>query len=79
MADAKTRQQRLRERRQQAGMKAALVWLSPAGQAAMAALGYALRSTKTRSAARFVLCTDAHGQVECYGLFELRCIEEEAR
>jgi hypothetical protein len=38
MADAKTRQQRLRQRRQQAGLKAVLVWLSPAGQAAMAAL-----------------------------------------
>jgi hypothetical protein len=38
MADAKTRKQRLRQRRQQAGLKAALVWLSPEGQAAMAAL-----------------------------------------
>src|SRR5919198_4692470 len=38
MADAKTRKQRLRQRRQQAGMKAALMWLSPEGQAAMAAL-----------------------------------------
>jgi hypothetical protein len=38
MADAKTRKQWLRERRQQAGMKAALVWLPPEGQAAMAAL-----------------------------------------
>jgi hypothetical protein len=38
MADAKARKRRLRERRQQAGMKAALVWLSPEGQAAMAAL-----------------------------------------
>jgi hypothetical protein len=38
MADAKTRKQRLRARRQHAGLKAHLVWLSPAGQAAMAAL-----------------------------------------
>jgi hypothetical protein len=35
MADAKIRKQRMRQR-QQAGMKAALVWLTPAGQAAMA-------------------------------------------
>jgi hypothetical protein len=72
MADAKTRKQRLRQRRQQAGLKAALVWLSPEGQAAMAALGYAIRSTKTRSAARFVVCTDSRGEVERYGLFELQ-------
>jgi hypothetical protein len=38
MADAKTRKRRLRARRQQAGLKAALVWLTPEGQAAMAAL-----------------------------------------
>jgi hypothetical protein len=38
MADAKTRKQRMRQRRQQAGLKAALVWLTPEGQAAMAAL-----------------------------------------
>src|SRR5919109_1560167 len=38
MADSKTRKQRLRQRRQQAGLKAALVWLSPEAQAAMAAL-----------------------------------------
>jgi hypothetical protein len=38
MADAKTRKQPLRQRRQQAGLKAALVWLAPAGQTAMAAL-----------------------------------------
>jgi hypothetical protein len=31
MADAKTRKQRLRQRRQQAGLKAALVWLTPEG------------------------------------------------
>ena len=38
MADAKTRKQRMRERRQQAGLKAELVWLTPEAQAAMAAL-----------------------------------------
>jgi hypothetical protein len=38
MADAKTRKRRLRQRRQQAGLKAALVWLTPDTQAAMAAL-----------------------------------------
>jgi hypothetical protein len=38
MADSKTRKRRLRERRQQAGLKAALVWLSLEAQAAMAAL-----------------------------------------
>jgi hypothetical protein len=157
MADAKTRKQRMRQRRQQAGMKAALVWLSPAGQTAMAALrqpgetvdtvvnralitppqvlangtspaphpaadhgakataalvallrvllpegerrylrdyglttlplaqlnavlaplGYVIVGTKTRSADRFVRCTDSRGEVERYGLFELRRVEEE--
>jgi hypothetical protein len=38
MANSKLRKQRLRQRRQQAGLKAALVWLTPEGQAAMAAL-----------------------------------------
>jgi hypothetical protein len=38
MAESKLRKRRLRERRQQAGLKAELVWLSPQGQAAMAAL-----------------------------------------
>jgi hypothetical protein len=38
MADSKTRKQRLRARRRHAGLKAHLVWLAPAGQAAMAAL-----------------------------------------
>jgi hypothetical protein len=156
MADSKTRKRRLRQRRQQAGLKAALVWLTPEGQAAMAALrqpgetidavvnralvtlqgvmangtspaphpdirrsdgagaalvallqvllpegkprylrdcgittlplaqlnaalaplGYVIRGTKTRSADRFVVCLDAHGEVERYGLFELRRIGE---
>jgi hypothetical protein len=38
MADAKTRKQRLRARRRDAGLKAALVWLTPEAQAALAAL-----------------------------------------
>jgi hypothetical protein len=38
MADAKTRKRRQRARRRDAGLKAALVWLTPEGQAAMAAL-----------------------------------------
>jgi hypothetical protein len=38
MDDSTRRKRRFRERRQQAGMKAALVWLSPEGQAAMTAL-----------------------------------------
>jgi hypothetical protein len=38
MADAKTRKRRLRARRQHAGLKAHLVWLTPEGLAAMAAL-----------------------------------------
>jgi hypothetical protein len=153
VADSRIRKQRLRARRQQAGMKAELVWLSPAGRAAMAALrqpgetvdaffnrvlvtlqqvmangtspdtrtsegacaalvallrvllpegkprylrdcgittlplaqlnavlaplGYVLVGTKTRSVERFVRCMDAHGQVERYGLFELRQVEAE--
>jgi hypothetical protein len=36
--DSTLRKRRLRERRRQAGLKAALVWLTPAGRAAMAAL-----------------------------------------
>jgi hypothetical protein len=39
MDDSTRRQRRFRERRQQAGLKAALVWLSRDGQAAMAAAG----------------------------------------
>ena len=155
MADAKTRKRRLRARRRQAGLKAALVWLTPEAQAALATLrqpgetldgvinralvtlppglatgtsptpedgaqaraalvalltllfpagqpvyprtrygwrtfplaainrllapaGYVLQATKTRAAARFILCTDAQGGVERYGLFELRRVEEEA-
>lgn len=164
MADAKTRKQRMRQRRQQAGLKAVLVWLSPeaqlaitllrnagaesldafvsralvswsemllirggrapvtrdgtppeaeAGGQATAALvglltvlfppgrpiyprtrygwqmfplaeinrllaleGWVIRATKTRTPARAILCTDAYGGVERYGLFELRRVEE---
>jgi hypothetical protein len=38
---------------------------------------HVLRGTKTRSADRFVLGTDAHGQVEPYGLFGLQRLSEE--
>jgi hypothetical protein len=38
MADSKTRKQRLRQRRQQAGLKAVVVWLSPDAQMAMTLL-----------------------------------------
>ena len=44
----------------------------------LAPAGYVLHATKTRAAERFILCTDAHGGVERYGLFELRRVEEEA-
>jgi hypothetical protein len=39
-------------------------------------LGYVIRGSKTRSAERFVRCTDTHGGVERYGLFELKRLEE---
>jgi hypothetical protein len=39
-------------------------------------LGYVLVGTKTRAAERFVLCSDAYGQVERYGLFALQRVEE---
>jgi len=45
--------------------------------AVLAPLGYVLVGTKTRAPDRFVLCTDTHGQVERYGLFELRRTEKE--
>jgi hypothetical protein len=44
--------------------------------AVLAPMGYVIQASKTRAAERFVLCTDAHGQVERYGLFELRRLEE---
>jgi hypothetical protein len=40
-------------------------------------LGYVIVATKTRSPERFVVCLDAHGEVERYGLFELRRVGEE--
>src|SRR5919108_4235965 len=40
--------------------------------AVLAPLGYVLVGTKTRSARRFVVCTDSRGEVERYGLFELQ-------
>jgi hypothetical protein len=46
--------------------------------AVLAPLGYVLVGTKTRSVERFVRCTDSHGQVERYGLFALRRIEEDS-
>jgi hypothetical protein len=45
--------------------------------AVLAPLGYVIRGTKTRAADRFVLCSDARGEIERYGLFELRRLEEE--
>ena len=44
--------------------------------AVLAPLGYVLVGTKTRSADRFVLCTDTDNQLERYGLFELRRTEK---
>jgi hypothetical protein len=45
--------------------------------AVLAPLGYVIVGHKTRSAERFVVCTDSRGEVERYGLFELRRIEKE--
>ncbi len=45
--------------------------------AVLGPLGYVIRGTKTRAAERFVLCLDTHGEIERYGLFELRRLEEE--
>lgn len=39
-------------------------------------LGEVLVGTKTWSAERFVWCTEAHGEIERYGLFELRRVAE---
>jgi hypothetical protein len=46
--------------------------------AVLAPLGYVIRGSKTRSAACFVVCTDSRGEVERYGLFQLRNLAEEA-
>jgi hypothetical protein len=43
--------------------------------AVLAPLGYVIVGTKTRSAERFVVCSDAHGGIEPFGLFELRRVE----
>lgn len=40
--------------------------------ARLAPLGYVIDAKKVRDAERFVACTDAYGQVEPFGLFELR-------
>jgi hypothetical protein len=45
--------------------------------AVLAPLGYVIHGTQTRAAARFVVCTDAYGEVERFGLFELRQVEGE--
>jgi hypothetical protein len=44
--------------------------------AVLAPLGYVLVGTKTRSPARFVRCLDARGEIEKFGLFELRRLEK---
>jgi hypothetical protein len=44
--------------------------------AVLAPLGYVIVGRKTRSAERFVVCTDSRGGVERYGLFELKRLEE---
>ena len=44
----------------------------------LAQLGYVIHAVKVRDPKRFVACTDRHGRVEQYGLFELRRIAEEA-
>jgi hypothetical protein len=45
--------------------------------AVLAPLGYGRVGTKTRSPVHFVLCTDAHGEVERFGLFALQRLEAE--
>lgn len=40
--------------------------------------GYVIHAAKVRDAKRFVACTDKHGRVERFGLFELRPIRQEA-
>jgi hypothetical protein len=39
--------------------------------------GLVIHATKVRGTKRFVACTDRHGRVEQFGLFELRRIEQE--
>jgi hypothetical protein len=38
--------------------------------------GLVIHAAKTRKAEQLIACSDAHGQVEPYGLFELRRLEE---
>jgi hypothetical protein len=45
--------------------------------AVLAPLGYVIRGSKIRSAARFVRCLDAKGEVERYGLFALRRVAKQ--
>jgi hypothetical protein len=45
--------------------------------AVLAPLGYVIRGSKKRSPERFVVCLDARGEVERFGLFELRHVEGE--
>ena len=40
-------------------------------------VGYLIHAAKVRDPKRFVACTDKHGRVERYGLFELRRLAEE--
>jgi hypothetical protein len=44
--------------------------------ARLAPLGYVIDAKKVRDARRFVACTDAYGQVQPFGLFELRPVAE---
>lgn len=39
--------------------------------------GFVIHAVKVRDAGRFVACTDRHGRVDQYGLFELRRVTEE--
>jgi hypothetical protein len=45
--------------------------------AGLAPMGYVIVGRKTRSAERFVRCTDAYDQMERYRLFDLRRLEDE--
>jgi YD repeat-containing protein len=47
--------------------------------AVLAPLGHVIWGPKMWAAERLVLCTDAHGQVERYGFFALRRLQEEGR
>jgi hypothetical protein len=47
--------------------------------AVLAPLGYILVGCKTRAAERFVRCTDARGEIERFGLFELKRLDADAQ